>query len=136
MLTEAWHRTNQASYPYVLAHQRHRLADARWYFRHEVLATCTVWVALTDPGDLAGLMALQPGWIRQFCVFPAHQRQGFGSALLRHALGLSPPGLRLQTFRRNLGARKFYERHGFQAVAFGQSPPPENEPDVTYQHTG
>jgi ribosomal protein S18 acetylase RimI-like enzyme len=56
-----------------------------------------------------------------------------GSALLRQAAQLSPEGLRLFTFRRNEPGRRFYEKHGFRAVKFGTSPPPESEPDVEYR---
>ena len=42
--------------------------------------------------------------------------------------------LRLYTFARNEGARRFYERHGFVAVAFGDgSGNQEGEPDVRYE---
>jgi len=40
--------------------------------------------------------------------------------------------LELYTFARNEGARRFYERHGFRAIAFGQENE-ENEPDVLYE---
>jgi RimJ/RimL family protein N-acetyltransferase len=41
------------------------------------------------------------------------------------------PVLRLYTFARNEGARRFYERHGFAPVAFGDgSANQEGEPDV------
>ena len=30
-------------------------------------------------------------------------------------------------------SRAFYEKHGFRAVRFVVSPPPESEPDVEYQ---
>jgi hypothetical protein len=46
---------------------------------------------------------------------------------------LSPGGLRLFTFQRNVPARSFYEKYGFRAVRFGVSPAPENEPDVEYR---
>ena len=46
------------------------------------------------------------------------------------------PVLRLYTFARNAGARRFYERHGFVAVAFGDgSANEEGEPDVRYERT-
>ena len=44
------------------------------------------------------------------------------------------PVLRLYTFQSNEGARRFYERHGFAAVAFGDgSDNEEREPDVRYE---
>ena len=45
---------------------------------------------------------------------------------------LHPDGLELHTHQENHAARQLYERHGFRAVKFGLSPPPENAPDVEY----
>ena len=56
-----------------------------------------------------------------------------GSALLAEAKRRRPDGFELFTLQINHPARRFYERHGLTAVAFGHSPPPENEPDVTYR---
>ncbi|HZI84306.1 MAG TPA: GNAT family N-acetyltransferase [Casimicrobiaceae bacterium] len=127
-----WHETNLASYPYSPEHQRHSLHDASVYFRDRVLPECDVWIAEAGAAA-AGLMAIAPPWIRHLAVFPEHQRGGIGTALLRRARELSPQELRLSTFQRNLPARAFYEHHRF--VAFGSSPPPENEPDVEYRWT-
>ena len=65
-------------------------------------------------------------------VRPGAQRGGVGRALLAKARQLSPTGLELHTHQHNDRARRFYETHGFRAVAFGMSPAPENEPDVEY----
>jgi putative acetyltransferase len=131
-LVARWHETNVASYPYVDAHQRHTLDDARTFFRQQVVARCAIWVAHGGE-ELLGLLALEAPWIRQFAVFPEFQRRGIGAALLRTARDASPSELRLFTFQRNVEARAFYEKHGFAAVAFGRSPAPELEPDVEYR---
>ncbi len=131
-LARRWHETNLASYPYSAEHQRHTPQDASAFLRDRLLAECDVCVA-EKGGTLAGLLAIRAPWIRQLAVFPEHQRSGIGAALLRKARECSARELRLYTFQRNLPARAFYERHGFVAVAFGVSPPPENEPDVEYR---
>jgi len=131
-LVSRWHGTNLLSYPYSAEHQRHSLQDALSFFRHRVLAECDVWIAERDDA-LAGLLAMQPPWIRHLTVFPEFQRQGIGTALLSKARECSPGELRLFTFQRNHPARAFYERHAFVAVAFGVSPPPESVPDVEYR---
>jgi putative acetyltransferase len=133
-LVPRWHETNRVSYPYSAEHQRHSLLDASSFFRDRVLAECEVWVAAHDAA-LAGLMAMQRPWIRHLAVFLEFQRQGIGTALLAKARECSPEELRLYTFQRNHPARAFYEHHGFVAVAFGVSPPPESEPDVEYRWT-
>ena len=131
-LVRRWHETNLASYPYVEEHQRHTLDDAREFFRSKLLSSCTVWVG-EQSGRLLGLLALEAPWIRQFAVFPEHQRLGIGTALLHQARVCSPTELRLFTFQLNDKARAFYEKHGFTVVALGISPAPELEPDVEYR---
>jgi GNAT superfamily N-acetyltransferase len=131
-LVGRWHETNLVSYPYVAEHQRHTLEDARGFFRARVVPECAIWVA-EDRRGLLGLIALDTPWIRHLAVFPGYQRSGIGSALMAKAREHSPAELRAYTFRRNLPARSFYERHGFVAVAFGVSPAPESEPDVEYR---
>ncbi|HUH91535.1 MAG TPA: GNAT family N-acetyltransferase [Casimicrobiaceae bacterium] len=131
-LVRRWHETNLASYPYSAEHQRHTLDQAAAFFRGRLLAECEVWVA-ERAASLAGVMAIDPPWIRQLAVFPEQQRHGVGTALLAEARMRSPRELRLYTFRRNVPARAFYERHGFTAVGFGTSPPPESDPDVEYR---
>jgi putative acetyltransferase len=131
-LVSRWHETNLVSYRYVQEHQKHSLDDAKTFFRSHVLPICQVWVA-DDSKTLLGMLALEPPWIRQLAVFPAFQRHGVGTALLRKAQECSPLGLRLFTFQRNETARSFYESHGFAPVRYGLSPAPELEPDVEYR---
>jgi len=131
-LVAQWHETNRVSYPYVEDRLNHTLESARAFFRAMILPACTVWVA-ERAEDLVGLIAIEAPWIRQFSVFPEHQRRGVGTALLHKARECSPTQLRLFTFRRNDKARAFYEKHGFQIVALGVSPAPELEPDVEYR---
>ena len=80
---------------------------------------------------------LQPGHFElvELHVRPDRQRRGIGAALLQQAKALSPAGVQLHTHQQNTQARAFYEKHGFRAVAFGISPPPESEPDVEYHWT-
>ncbi len=127
-----WHESKRAAFPYVEAQQRRTLDDDRARFRDVIAVEHTVWIAELT-GRVAGLMAIQGDFIDQLFVRTDLQRRGVGTALLRKAMELSPGSLRLFTFQRNQPARRFYERHGFRAVRFGTSPPPENEPDVEYR---
>ena len=89
--------------------------------------------AAVEGADLLGFIALRGSYVDRLYVHPDRQRRGVGEALLRRALALSPQGLELHTHVKNVKARAFYEKHGFRAVRFGVSPPPESEPDVEYQ---
>ena len=131
-LVARWHETNLVSFPYVEERMGHTLDDARMFFREKILTACAVRVA-EESGKLVGFIAVEPPWIRQFSVFPEHQRRGIGTALLAKARECSPAELRLFTFQRNGKARAFYEKHGFHIVALGVSPAPELEPDVEYR---
>ncbi len=78
------------------------------------------------------------GWIEQLYAEPGHTGHGLGSALLRHLLALLRAAgahpVRLWCFQANTGARRFYERHGFVAVAFTDGRDNEEGcPDVLYE---
>lgn len=130
-LVAQWHDTNRSAYWYNATQQAHTLDGARAFFRATILARCDVVVAV-QAATLLGVIAVEGPWVRTLAVFAPFRRSGIGTRLLQWARDRSPAELRLYTFRRNAAARAFYEHHGFTAVAFGTSPPPENEPDVEY----
>ena len=110
---------------------RHTPDQDRAYFRDRVFAECTVWGALDDA--LVGFIAFRPGWVDQLYVLPEWQGHGIGRALLHIAMTASA-SLRLWTFQRNAGARRFYERLGFTAIEHTDgSRNMEREPDVLYR---
>jgi GNAT superfamily N-acetyltransferase len=94
--------------------------------RHEV------WV-IEDAGRIVGFAGLSKGWLDHLYVDPGSQGAGFGSMLLEHAKSIQPEGLQLWVFQKNVGARRFYERHGFrlEKVTDG-SGNLEREPDALY----
>jgi len=103
----------------------------RWFA--EVLSRQTdMWVAETG-GTIIGVMALSDAMIEQLYVAPDRCGSGVGSALVAVAKSQRPGGLQLWTFQTNTGARRFYERHGFFAVEWGDGQTNENNaPDVRY----
>jgi GNAT superfamily N-acetyltransferase len=127
-----WHESKRAAFPFSKAQQRWTLADDRARFRDVVAVEHAIWLAELG-GRIAGFLAIRGDFVDQLFVRTDLQRRGVGTALLRRAAELSPGGLRLFTFQRNTPGRSFYEKHGFRAVKFGVSPPPECEPDVEYR---
>ncbi len=107
------------------------LEDSRRIFREVIASRCEIWVAEREE-ELVGFLAIRGSYIDRMYVRPGAQRGGVGIVLLEKARELSPAGLELHTHQKNHRARCFYEKHGFRAVAFGVSPPPEDEPDVEY----
>jgi GNAT superfamily N-acetyltransferase len=97
-----------------------------------------VTVAENEGGELLAIMALsfdgERSWIEQLFVAPHLVGQGIGSRLLQLALAHLQPPVRLYTFQENHGARRFYERHGFQPIAFTNGEANEERcPDVLYE---
>jgi GNAT superfamily N-acetyltransferase len=114
----------------------HTEAETRAWMRDTVFTRYSVRIAEVD-GDIVGFAARDGAWLMQLYVRPGWTGRGIGTQLLAIMLmDAAPvtPVLRLYTFARNAGARRFYERHGFVAVAFGDgSANEEGEPDVRYE---
>ena len=125
-----WHRSGLDEYTYT-PFQELDEATAIEIFHNVILKNCDVWVYESE-GMIKGFLAMKDSYIDRLYVDPAYQHIGIGTALLEHAKTLSPQGLELHTHQQNQRACKFYGNHGFVAVRFGISPPPESLPDVEY----
>ena len=110
----------------------HPLDDVHHHFATVVLPHRDTWFAVEGDDDR------RPPRPRARLGRPPLPRtraapdEGIGTQLLDHAKQLQPDGLDLWAFRSNTGARRFYERHGFVAVAFTEGDNEEGEPDVRY----
>lgn len=96
-----------------------------------------VTVAL-EAGAVVGVIAVSSRadghWIDQLYVHPSRWRRGVGATLLHLAISRLQGPVRLHCFEPNRAARKFYERHGFSAIAFGDGSNNESHcPDVLYE---
>jgi GNAT superfamily N-acetyltransferase len=111
-------------------------AVREWIRRHLIPAGHTT-VAVVD--DLVvGLLAVSKGagcsWIDQLYLLPAWVGRGIGTRLLELARSELLPPIRLYTFQCNQPARRFYERRGFEAIAFGDGSGNEEKcPDILYE---
>jgi GNAT superfamily N-acetyltransferase len=73
-------------------------------------------------------------WIDQLYVSPGHENRGIGTQLLLLAHAKLSGAIRLYTFQENLGARRFYERHGYRAIKLSDGASNEEKcPDVLYE---
>jgi putative acetyltransferase len=110
----------------------HSREDAIGYFAGQVLLREEVLVAEVNQ-LVVGFIALEGDYVDHLYVAPAFQGRGIGAKLLAMAKELRPDGLKLWTFQRNAGARRFYEARGFIASEFTDgSRNEEREPDVLY----
>lgn len=126
-----WNATKRDTYDFLPVEQARTVDEDRAFFAANVAPRCALFVAGVER-EIDGFLALAGTYVDRLYVSPARQRVGIGERLLAHAKSLAPHGLELHTHQKNGKARAFYEKHGFTAVRFGVSPPPENEPDVEY----
>ena len=119
-----------ARYDFPLAHTPD---EVRGWVADDLLPTTETWVAIGGDGEPIGFLSLREGFLEQLYLAPGWTGRGIGSLLVELAKERRPAGLDLFTFQVNEGARRFYERHGFTAVWFGDgSENEERQPDVRY----
>jgi ribosomal protein S18 acetylase RimI-like enzyme len=118
-----------ARYDFPLAHTPD---EVRGWVAEDLLPTTETWVAVAGD-ELVGFLSLREAFLEQLYLAPWWTGHGVGSRLVELAKQRRPAGLELFTFQVNDGARRFYERHGFVAVWFGDgSENEEGQPDVRY----
>jgi GNAT superfamily N-acetyltransferase len=111
----------------------HTEDETRAWIRNVMVPGHEVWVA-DGPRGVVGFAAIHDDSLGHLYVHPGAQRQGVGTALLAVVKRERPAGFLLWTFQPNDGARRFYERHGLRAIAFGDgSGNEEGVPDVQYE---
>ena len=107
--------------------------DVRRWLATELVPNHEAWVAVEGDGTVVGLMALSDDMIEQLYVTPAWIGRGLGRRFVTLAKERRPAGLDLYCFAANSRARRFYERSGFEPIAFGDgSGNQERQPDVRY----
>lgn len=108
-------------------------AETRSFIRDILLPNNEVWVAEND-GRVIGFAGFGQDALRHLWVRPEVQDRGVGRALLVLAKERRPNGLRLRVFQKNVGARRFYQRHGFALVELTDGRGnEEREPNALYE---
>jgi GNAT superfamily N-acetyltransferase len=109
----------------------HTLDEHRSWFAR-VVDEQEVWVY--DEGAIVGFAALDSEMLNYLYLEPFATGRGIGNALLDRVKERLPDGFRLWTFQQNEGARRFYERHGLEAIEFTDGAGNEERtPDVLYE---
>ncbi len=115
-LTAMWHRSfNHALAPF----KDPKPVEARRRFLVDVLSQQASLTVAVHNGGIIGFMAQNGESIEQLYLHVKRQGQGIGSRFLELAKAASPRRLHLYTFQRNLKARRFYRKHGFEEIAYG-----------------
>jgi GNAT superfamily N-acetyltransferase len=131
-VADVWWRSRVASVP-AIPLPVHTQAEVRSWIEAAINADGDMWVAShRDAGPVAMLLVIDRA-VDQLYVDPHFAGQGIGSQLLDVAKELRPDGMELWTFQANEGARRFYERHGFEAVDMTAGDNEEGAPDVLYR---
>ena len=130
-VANVWLRSRHASFPAIPA-PMHTDDEVREWFATVVLPNHEVWVVEAD-GSVVAMMVLENEWVGQLYVDPTWTGQGVGSSLIDIAKERRPEGLDLWAFQSNLGALRFYERHGFVAIETTDGANEEGAPDVHYR---
>jgi GNAT superfamily N-acetyltransferase len=106
------------------------------WMRDTVFARQSVRLALLRD-EIVGFAARDGVWLTQLWVKTGWTGHGIGQQLLDTVLADAvsvTPVLRVYTFQRNAGARRFYERNGFVLRTLGDGTGnEEGEPDVLYE---
>lgn len=104
----------------------------------DVLLPSEQVIVAEEKGAVIGMMSLTHkggiGRISQLYIIPSAVGHGVGTLMIKMAKSILGSPIQLYTFEENIGARRFYERHGFQAIEFNDgSGNEENCPAVLYE---
>lgn len=92
-----------------------------------------LWVVEKE-GRVVGFAGVSDSELTHLYIDPSAQNRGLGRALLDHVKSLRPERLELWVFQKNVAARRFYERHGFELVRLTDGAGNmEHEPDALYE---
>ena len=131
-VADVYLRARHASVP-AIPPSVHDDDDVRGYFATVMLPARDVWVLDDADAGIVGLLVLHDHWVDHLYLEPGWTGQGHGTRLLDHAMRERPEGLDLWAFQSNLGARRFYERNGFVAIATTEGDNEEGAPDIHYR---
>jgi len=94
--------------------------DRQWMndvFARQLVLVAEIRAARADvvetTGKIVGLLSMGAGTVHNLYIQPGYQGQGIGHQLLETAKTCSGGQLKLWVFEPNVGAIRFYERHGF-----------------------
>jgi len=133
---DLWLRARQAAVG-VIPPAVHGDDDVGAWFASHVVTDTELWLAEDQAGTLVGILVLDGRWLDQLYIEPTMTGRGIGADLVKLAKRERPEGLQLWTFVSNVGARRFYERHGF--VETHRTDGRHNEegaPDILYVWRG
>jgi ribosomal protein S18 acetylase RimI-like enzyme len=101
-------------------------------FIARVVGESETWIAERD-GAVVGFAVIHEGWLFHLYVHPSRFNSNTGSRLFEQVCEKHPEGFQLWAFQQNVGARRFYERHGCALVRLTNGAENEEKlPDALY----
>ena len=101
-------------------------------FIRGVVESKETWVAERDR-KVVGFAVIDGGWLEHLYVHPNRFNSGTGTKLFEQATKQHPQGFQFWAFQKNVGARRFYERHGCALVRLTDGADNEEKlPDALY----
>ena len=112
--------------------------ESIYFWIHDVLIPDNHVIVSEENNNIVGMIVLYKkeniGWIDQLYLSPSVVGRGIGTLLLTEAKTILGSPIHLHTFQENIGARRFYERHGFKILEMTDgSKNEENCPDILYE---
>jgi ribosomal protein S18 acetylase RimI-like enzyme len=112
--------------------------EAIYQWVRDILIPISQVTVVEQDDKIIGMMVLstdrETGWIDQLYLHPDVVSCGIGTQLIERAKAELGSPIRLYTFQENQGATRFYERHGFKAIQYGDGSENEEEcPDILYE---
>jgi len=128
-LADLFWRVREESVPGIpmIVHPRESVLP---FVRDVLLREFEVWVAQVHEVLVGFLALMPPDQLGHLYLSAEHTGRGVGSRLVALAKERFPEGMALYAFQGNTDALRFYERHGFVAVAWSDGDNEEGAPDV------
>ena len=111
--------------------------EVKHWIKEILIPKADVTVALVND-QIVGMMGLikrgETNWIDHLYLHPDFVGHGIGSHMIKLAKSALGSPIQLFTFQENRGAIRFYERHGFVPIKYGDGSENEEKcPDVLMQ---
>ena len=116
---EIWRTAVDATHQFLSATDR---VEIDRMVADEFLPNAELWLAEDESGQAAGFLVMDGTMIDALFVAPEYHGQGFGTALLNHALEIAPEAT-VDASEQATNAVPFYLSRGFRIVGRSESDP-------------
>lgn len=128
-----WRAAVDATHGFLSSEHR---AEIDTIVAEQFLPVASLWLVEDDAGRVQGFLAMDGAMIDALFVDPAAHGRGFGTALVDHALALSPDAL-VDANEQADNALPFYLARGFEVIGRSEADPHGRPyPIIHLRHAG